>query len=278
MSLTCRLCASLIAGSWKYPVIPMVDSWKFLDSRRMTNICERWSKDHTNALQYALFNGDGFESWENVWGTWNGITQRDGEQIRRVGSILRFLGSRRFLQSQAWVPHSPTTKPSTLFSSLWPAADGSNSSAAWTVVNRDMKSPSTGPAINVTIQPPPGVTWHYYDLYHGTELPTPIAGTLDISVEVSGYGAVLATPNATSVDPELAAFLAKMNNMTSVPLQSLSNVWQYEQQRRLPIAPAPAPAVLAVSSAIPAPPPAGMVKIPGGKFRFAVQGIEIEGG
>ena len=22
----------------------------------------------------ALFNGDGFESWENVWGTWNGIT------------------------------------------------------------------------------------------------------------------------------------------------------------------------------------------------------------
>ena len=38
----------------------------------MTNICERWSKNHTNALQYALFNGDGFESWENVWGTWNG--------------------------------------------------------------------------------------------------------------------------------------------------------------------------------------------------------------
>ena len=47
-------------------------SWKWLDSRRLTNICERWSKDHTDALQYALFNGDGFESWENVWGTWNG--------------------------------------------------------------------------------------------------------------------------------------------------------------------------------------------------------------
>ena len=44
---------------WKYPTIPSVDSWKFLDPRRMTNICERWSKDHTNALQYALFNGDG---------------------------------------------------------------------------------------------------------------------------------------------------------------------------------------------------------------------------
>ena len=53
-------------GYWKYPPVPMVDSWKWFDPRRMTNICERWSKDHTNALQYALFNGDGFESWENV--------------------------------------------------------------------------------------------------------------------------------------------------------------------------------------------------------------------
>jgi hypothetical protein len=60
---------------------------------------ERWSKDHTNALQHALFNGDGFESWENVWGTWNGITPRDGEQIRRVGSLLRFLGTLLSLSS-----------------------------------------------------------------------------------------------------------------------------------------------------------------------------------
>ena len=158
-------------GYWKYPLIPSVDAWKFLDSRRMTNICERWSKDHTNALQYALFNGDGFESWENVWGTWNGITPRDGEQIRRVGALLRFLGSRRYLQSQHWLPHAPTAKPATLFSSLWPAADGSNTSAAWTIVNRDVKNASTGPALNLTvISPPAGVVWHYYDLYHGTEL------------------------------------------------------------------------------------------------------------
>ena len=34
-------------------------------------MCERWSKDHTNALQYALFNGDGFESWEvTQWHTY----------------------------------------------------------------------------------------------------------------------------------------------------------------------------------------------------------------
>eukprot|EP01044_Picomonas_judraskeda_P016292 COSAG03_NODE_2871_length_2389_cov_754.324759_3_plen_225_part_00 len=183
------------------------------------------------------------------------------------------------------MPHAPTAKPATLFSSLWPAADGSNASAAWTIVNRDAKRPSTGAAVHIaSMLPPAGVTWHYYDLYHGRELPAPTAGALDIELEVSGYGAVLATPNSTSADPELAAFLAKMNKMTAVSLQSLSNVWQYEQQRRVPVAPAPAPALLpAVSSpagaaATAAPPLAGMVRIPGGKFRFAVQGLEIEGG
>ena len=68
-------------GYWSYPQIMSVDSWKFLDARRMTNICERWAADHTDALQYALWNGVGFESWESVWGTWNGITPRDGEQV-----------------------------------------------------------------------------------------------------------------------------------------------------------------------------------------------------
>lgn len=91
--------------------IPAVDRWKWLDSRRLTNICERWSKDHTNALQHALFNGIGFESWENVWGTWNGITPRDAEQIRRVGALLRFLGGRGYLQSPGWIPHDVTRAP-----------------------------------------------------------------------------------------------------------------------------------------------------------------------
>ena len=128
------------------------------------------------------------------------------------------------------------------------------------------------------MMPPVGVTWHYYDLYHGRELAAPNSGTINIDLEVSGYGAVLATPNDTLADPELAAFLAKMRNMTAVPLVSLSDVWQYEQQRRVPIAPAPAPALPATSLGRASSPPAGMVKIPGGKFRFAVQGIEIEGG
>jgi len=38
------------------------------------NISDRWNHNKTNNLQFAFFNGIGWESWENIWGIWNGIT------------------------------------------------------------------------------------------------------------------------------------------------------------------------------------------------------------
>ena len=45
--------------------------------------------DKTDDLQYAFFNGVGYESWENIWGIWNQITPRDAEALRRVAAIER---------------------------------------------------------------------------------------------------------------------------------------------------------------------------------------------
>ena len=55
----------------------------------MVNIQGRWVRDKTDDLQFAFFNGEGWESWENVWGIWNGVTPRDGEATRRVATIER---------------------------------------------------------------------------------------------------------------------------------------------------------------------------------------------
>ena len=60
----------------------------------MVNISDRWNRDKTNDLQFAFFNGIGWESWENIWGIWNGITPRDSEATRRVATIER--GNRPF--------------------------------------------------------------------------------------------------------------------------------------------------------------------------------------
>jgi hypothetical protein len=128
-----------------------------LEFRRMTNICERWSKDHTNALQYALLNGDGCESWANVRGSnvavWNGIqNEMDLFSATSAAGVSCSLRTGFLIRS----PLSQQRSSSLVCGPL-PTA---NSSAAWTVVNRDVKSLSTGPAIYIiNHNPPPGDRW-----------------------------------------------------------------------------------------------------------------------
>jgi len=92
-------------GQYSFPFIPMVDRFKWLETRHMVNISDRWAKDKTNDLQFAFFNGVGWESWENIWGIWNGITLRDAEATRRVAAIER--GIAPFLVSKDWEPLYP---------------------------------------------------------------------------------------------------------------------------------------------------------------------------
>lgn len=75
-----------------------------------------------------------------------------------------------------------------------------------------------------------------------------------------------ATPNATADDPELAALLAAMKACSARPLASYDPSWHFELGAMVKQAPAP----LGESN--------GMVRVPGGKYRFVVQGVMIEGG
>ena len=80
-------------GYWDFQAeVPIVDRFKFLTRGKfLTHACDRWAKNKTNNLHAAFFNGAGYEAWENVWGVWNGIVPRDGEAIRRMAAMLRFL-------------------------------------------------------------------------------------------------------------------------------------------------------------------------------------------
>lgn len=95
-------------GQYQYPFVPLVDKYKWLEPRHMVNISDRWNRDKTDNLQFAFFNGVGWESWENIWGIWNGITPRDAEAARRVATIER--GVAPFLTSSNWEPMSPTLR------------------------------------------------------------------------------------------------------------------------------------------------------------------------
>jgi gamma-glutamyl hercynylcysteine S-oxide synthase len=236
-------------GYWQYPFIPMISRYKWLESRHMINVCDRWNRDKTNNLQFAFFNGVGYETWENVWGIWNGITARDAEAIRRVAKIERQFAS--LLVSPDWEPHTPTIQYG-IFASRFPG----NGRTLWTLVNRGEMNVD-GPQLVVRSEP----GMRYFDLWHGVEL-KPEHSTLSFTIEALGYGAVLAQR-----DPPDAAFQNDMRQLSAKPLSAFPKQWTFLPQQLAPI-PATAPAADA---------PEGMVPIPAAHFNFEVNGIEIEG-
>ena len=244
-------------GQYQFPFAPEVDRFKWLETRHMVNISHRWNRNKTDDLQFAFFNGVGWESWENIWGIWNGITPRDGEATRRMATIER--GVAPFLVSPGWEPMYPTTFYG-IFASRWPLAD----KTVWTIVNRNEYDVS---GRQMTVPAKEGM--HYYDLYHGVELkPDRESGNdvLSFSIEAHGFGAVLATPG--EADAGMQKLMAKMKAMTATPLSSYSNEWKTLPQQMVEI-PATEPAASA---------PEGMIQIPAADFLFKVRGIEIEGG
>ena len=90
----------------------------------------------------------GYTAWENLWGCFNAMTDRDGEATRRVARLLRFFGARGFLAGGAdgalgweWEPHAPTAQRGVLYSSRFSTGGGGGCGAAdvetlWTVVER----------------------------------------------------------------------------------------------------------------------------------------------
>lgn len=136
--------------------VPGVDKYRWPELRHMVHISDRWNRSKTNDLQYAFFNG---ESWEYIWGIWNGITPRDAEATRRVATMER--GLRPGRPFNYWEPFYPMLRHG-VFASQWTNEQGMS---AWTIVNRN-EYDVDGPQITVR-------SWlrlmRYFDLYHGVD-------------------------------------------------------------------------------------------------------------
>src|SRR5579863_6325430 len=244
-------------GQYQFPFAPLVDKYKWLEPRHMVNISDRWNRDKTSDLQFAFFNGVGWESWENIWGIWNGINPRDAEATRRIATIERAVAP--FLASPDWEPLYSMHNFG-VYASRWPLAD----QTVFTIVNRN---PYAISGRQMDIKSATGM--RYFDLYHGVELKPETGGTvsvLNFDLEPNGYGAILATPGEPS--GAIRTLMQRMSVITSKPLESFSHQPIVLPQHLVDI-PATKPATEA---------PAGMVKIPGGSFVFRVRGTEIEGG
>jgi iron(II)-dependent oxidoreductase len=243
-------------GQYKFQFAPTVDKYRWLEPRHQVNIQGRWNRDKTDDLQYAFFNGEGWESWENVWGIWNGVTPRDAEATRRMAIMER--AAAPFFASTGWEPFYPTHMYG-IFVSRWPL----DNQAVWTIVNRNEYDVS---GRQMSVPSAQGV--RYFDLYHGVEL-TPVEegdhAVLSFSIEAHGFGMILATAGEPS--PAMQKLMASMKTLTREPLSTFSHEWKMLPQQMVETA-----ATTPDSTA-----PEGMVKIDGGDYVFRVQGIEVEG-
>jgi gamma-glutamyl hercynylcysteine S-oxide synthase len=243
-------------GQYKFQFVPTVDRYRWLEPKHQVNIQGRWNRDKTDDLQFAFFNGEGWESWENVWGIWNGVTPRDGEATRRMATIER--GVAPFFASTGWEPFYPMHLYG-VFASRWPLENRT----VWTIVNRN-EYEVKGRQMSVPAED--GV--RYFDLYHGVELKPEHEGSeavLSFPIEAHGFGAVMAVHG--SPDAKIDELMSRMKTMTETPLSSYSHEWKPLTQQLVEIEKTKA----AVTT------PEGMVKIPAGEYVFKVQGIEIEG-
>jgi formylglycine-generating enzyme required for sulfatase activity len=241
-------------GYWKYGFIPTVSRWKWIEPRHMVHVCRRWARDHTDDLQFAFFNGVGFESWENIWGIWNGLTPRDAEALRRIAKIERQFAD--LLIGPNWEPHTPVLQYG-IFASKFPGAN----ETLWTFINRN-EYDVTGRQIRI----PHFNDTHYFDLWHGVELKPQIekdTAVLSFAVDGHGYGAVLATNHPD----DLRKFMYEMGALARFSSRTFTGDWRVTNQRIVPNPPTEKPAAV----------PAGMIQIPAGNFEFRVAGIEIEG-
>jgi iron(II)-dependent oxidoreductase len=243
-------------GYWQYPAAPMVSALKWIERRHMVNVCDRWNHSKIDNLQYAFFNGVGYESWENVWGIWNQIVPRDAEALRRVAKIERATAD--FLVSPDWQPYTATEQYE-IYASRWPLAH----TTLWTIVNRN-QTDTDGHQLRVPAQ----AGLRYFDLWHGVELTSETSGdttNLSFAIEAHGFGAILATSDA--LDGKLRSLLDEMKQLSARPLANYSSEWTFLPQQMVAIAKA------APASNV----PAGMIRVPAGDFVFRVDGIEIEG-
>ncbi|ATE70167.1 formylglycine-generating enzyme family protein [Lysobacter capsici] len=238
-------------------LIPPVAKFKWLEPRHMINYENRWGRDRNHDLQYIFFNGVGYNAWENIWGLWNQLTDRDAETLRRIATIEREFAP--CMTSADWRPYVHTRQAG-VFASRFPHAG----TTVWHLVNRN-EYEIDGEQIAVAHEP----GTRYFDAWNGVALEPRIDGeqaVFEFVLEGRGFGALLAL--APGVEHAgLDTFLDGMRQLSDIPLHRYSKQWHSLQQRLVPIAP-----VSPVATA-----PEGMVEIPAGEFDFVVGGIEIEG-
>ena len=246
-------------GVLKYNYMPGVSIYKWLEPRHQIQVTDRWAVNKTEDLQYAFFNGVGYNAWENIWGIWNQVPDRYAAVIRRIRMIYRQFPDA--WHSPGWQPHFPVMQ-SGVFASRFP---GENETV-YTLVNRD-STQKTG----VQIQLPYKRGYNYYNLWNGVRLYPEKAKddsiSLAFTMAANGYGAVLELKDDKQPG-NLVSFLSQIKQQAATPTEKLAVNWKPLKQI----------IVESMATRPYATAPDGMIMIPAASnYNFETKGVMIEG-
>ena len=237
---------------------PAVSLYKWLEPRHQVHITDRWAINKTDDLQYAFFNGIGYNTWENVWGIWNEIPERFAQTIKRIKTIYKQFSN---VWSRAdWEPYIPV-----LQNGVFASRFSDEKATVYTFINRDNIDKSGG---QITIDNKPA--YHYYNVWNGVEI-KPVykanKATLSFTIEGNSFGAVLVT-KSRNTDLSFISFLRRMKTFAKQPLHSYDTSWKPLPQRIVTIIKTK-PAVTKQSN---------MILIPAAhNYQFTDTGVMIEG-
>uniref|UniRef100_K3XA54 Chromo domain-containing protein n=1 Tax=Globisporangium ultimum (strain ATCC 200006 / CBS 805.95 / DAOM BR144) TaxID=431595 RepID=K3XA54_GLOUD len=210
---------------WGYSNFPPVSRAKFLEPRHMVQVCARWSQNKMVELQAALFNGIGYVLWENVWGIWNTMAEREDEAAKRIFTILRKFSFAT--TSATWRPYSHGSRDANIYVSEFPAVE--RGGWFYTVISASDRTTTFRLPLSAS-QSASGT--RIYDVYHGKELKkrkdhqelsNTTSSDLSVQIELEPYefGAIFVANNNVAID-DLDGFLRKMQLMTKTRLADFS--------------------------------------------------------
>ena len=175
---------------------------KWFERRHMQHLVHRWRHDHAGEIQLAWMNGAGVVVWENVFGSWNGWSERDACYLRLM-SAVQHQCSEHFIQGH-WTLLIEIDADE-VYASTWEHAG----ECLWTLVNR-CDSWQRGVSL-ATDQP------ICLDLMSGERLERNPDGVVNIDLPPCGLGGVLG-----AADPATARRLSAFLESQALAWQSIS--------------------------------------------------------
>lgn len=102
---------------------------RWFERRHMLHLIRRWDIDHSSELQMAWMNGAGMLLWQNIFGSWNGWTDRDLSILRSMLPIQKHFNE--VLTAGEWTPLVECPLKD-VYATKWQL----RGATLWTLVNR----------------------------------------------------------------------------------------------------------------------------------------------